>query len=246
MLRSAVLSDEVPHVVDRAGRGGTSHQVQAAAVTGDPLERRPKARVASQLGLLTGLGRCGVAAQDLLLDVLDLHRAALLRQVGERRFHGDQPLDQVFLFVLEAHVEDAGLATGSHVASHLERHGGLARSLGPTDQQQLAGSQASADRLVEGHESGGDGLELVDLARRDALVEAGQYLERGAWREGPFTGFETPVRSVGRGGIGERIVGHRDGRLPRISLGSLGCRGACTQRRRVYDPPPSVNMTRKD
>ena len=142
MLGAPVVRHQASHVVDGAGGGGAAHQVQAAPVASDALQRWPKSRVAPELGLLTGLGRCGVAAQDLFLDVLDLYRAALLRKVRERRLHGDQPLDQVLLFVLEADVEDAGLAAGCHVPRHLERHGGLARSLGPTDQQQLAGSHS--------------------------------------------------------------------------------------------------------
>src|SRR5947207_6423139 len=119
--------------------------------------------------------------------------------MSERRLHGDQPLDQVFLLVLETHVQDAGLATCRHVARHLEGHGRLARALRSTDQEQLAGTHASADRLVEWNEAGRDGLELVDLPRRDALIEAGEHLEGGAWRESPLGGVVGPIRLVRRG-----------------------------------------------
>ena len=163
--------------------------------------------------------------------------------MSERRLHGDQPLDQVLLFVLEADVQHAGLSTGRHVARHLEGHGRLARALRSTDQEQLAGAHASADRLVERNEPGRDGLELVDPPRRDALIEAGEHLEGGAWRESPLAGVEGPIRRVSRGShVGERLFDHRDGRLPPVLSGSLwlrACRGACAQRRRVYDPPPS-------
>jgi hypothetical protein len=114
--------------------------------------------------------------------------------VRQRRLHGDQALDQVLLIVLEAHVEDGRLAGCGHVAGHLQRHGRLAGALGAADQHQLARSQAAADRLVQRNEAGGDGHELLDLARRNLLVQAGQDIQRGARRERPLSGLELPVR----------------------------------------------------
>jgi hypothetical protein len=54
--------------------------------------------------------------------------------VGQRRLHRDEPVHQVRLVVLEAQVQDVGLATGRDVARHLEGHRGLAGALGATNQ----------------------------------------------------------------------------------------------------------------
>ena len=86
-------------------------------------------------------------------------------QVGERRLHRDEPVEQVLLVVLEADVEDVGLAARGDVAGHLQGHRGLAGALGAADEQQLAGTQAGADGLVERGEAERDGLVLADVAR---------------------------------------------------------------------------------
>src|SRR4030067_516941 len=100
-----------------------------------------------------GSGSCGTlrgpAAHDLLAHVLDLDGARLVRQVGQRRLHGDEPVEQVLLLVLEAEVEDVGLAARGDVAGHLQGHRRVARALRATDQQQLAGTEAAAHGLVE-------------------------------------------------------------------------------------------------
>ena len=88
----------------------------------------------------------------------------LCGQVGERRLHRDQPVEQVLLVVLEADVEDVGLAAGRDVARHLEGHRRLAGALGAADEEQLAGAEAGADRLVEGREAERDRLVFADLA----------------------------------------------------------------------------------
>ncbi len=241
-LLAAMLRDELAEVVDGARGGGAAHEVQVAAVARDALQGGSKPRVRAQLGALAGLGRRGVAAQDLLLDVLDLHGATLLRQVGERRLHRDQALDEVLLLVLEADVEHLCLAGGSDVARHLEGHGRLAGTLGAADEDQLAWAHPATDRLVERHEAGGDGLEFVDVARGDALIEACQHVERGTRGQGPLADVERPVLGLGVLGGGERLVDHRDGRLPLgIVTRVQGCLHAT---RRVYDPPPSAPMTR--
>ena len=178
-----MLRDQGAHVVDRRRGRGAAHQVEVAAVAGDPLERGPQPRVGAELGALPRLDGRGVALHDLFLDVLDLHGAGLLRQLAERGLHGDEALDEVLLLVLEAHVECGRLAGCGHVAGHLQRHGGLALSLGAADQHQLTRAQAATDRLIERDKAGPDRLELVDLARGDSLVQVGQHVERRARRQ---------------------------------------------------------------
>ena len=133
------------------------------------------------------LASCGAAAalghprpEDLLADVLDLDRAGLVREVGERRLHRDQPVQQVLLVVLEADVEDVGLAARGDVARHLEGHRGLAGALGAADQQQLAGAEAHADGLVERREPERDRLVFGQMPGRDAFVEVDEDVERRA------------------------------------------------------------------
>ena len=132
--------------------------------------------------------------EDLLADVLDLDRAGLVGQVRERRLHRDQPVEQVLLVVLEADVQDVGLAAGRDVARHLEGHRRLAGALGAADEQQLAGAQAGADRLVERREAERDGLVLGDLAGRDLVVEVDEDVERRAGRQAAVVGVEAPGR----------------------------------------------------
>jgi len=103
-----------------------------------------------------------------------------MRQVGERRLERDEAIEEVLLVVLEADVQDVGLATRGDVAGHLEGHRRLAGALGATDQEQLAGPQAGADRLVERGEPERNGLILADLAGGHLVVELDQHVEGGA------------------------------------------------------------------
>ena len=213
-----------------------------------------RSRLGRRRGLVPSLARVprlgggGVGAQDLLLDVLDLHGARLLRQVGQRRLHGDHALDQVLLLVLEAHVEDGRLARCRHVAGHLQRHGRLAGALRPADQHQLARSQSAADRLVQRHEAGGDGHELLDPPRGDSLVQVGQDVQGGSRRERPLPGLELPVR--GWRGFGGRLLDHGCRQLhfvrDRAAPPACSWLGASAQRRRVYVSPPTAEMARLD
>ena len=98
---------------------------------------------------------------------------------AKRRLHGHQPRQQVLLVVLEADVQHVGLAALRHVARHLERHRGLARSLRPADEHQLAGAKAAAKRPIEGTEAKRDGLVLGDLALADLLGQSAEHVERG-------------------------------------------------------------------
>ena len=147
-------------------------------------------------------------AEDLLADVLDLDRAGLVGQVRERRLHRDQPVEQVLLVVLEADVQDVGLAARGDVARHLEGHRGLAGALGAADEQQLAGAETGADRLVERREAEGHRLVFADLARRDLVVQVDEDIERRAGRHAPVVGLEAP-RSLRA--------------LPLVSVGHAAC-----------------------
>ena len=116
----------------------------------------------------------------------------LWRQVGQRRLHRDQPVEEVLLLVLEADVEHVGLAARGDVAGHLEGHRRLAGALGAADQQQLARPQARPDRLVERGEAEGDRLELANLAAGHAVIEVDQDVERRARRHAAVGGLESP------------------------------------------------------
>ena len=180
------------------GAGGlrAAHQEQVLAVARDPVDRRPEARVVGHLGVRLALGH--PRPEDLLADVLDLDRAGLVRQVRERRLHRDQPVEQVLLVVLEADVEDVRLAARRDVARHLEGHRRLAGALGAADQQQLAGPQARADRLVERGEAERDGLVLGDVAGGDLVVEVDEDVERRARHQAAVVGVEAPGRWLRR------------------------------------------------
>ena len=117
----------------------------------------------------------------------------LCGQVRERRLHGDEPVEQVLLVVLEADVQHVGLAAGGDVARHLERHRRLAGALRATDQQQLAGAEAGADRLVERREAERDGLVLGDVAGGDLVVEVDEDVQRRARRHAAVVGIEAPA-----------------------------------------------------
>src|SRR5918994_1548147 len=57
----------------------------------------------------SGSGICGTFGhprpEDLLADILDLDRASLVRQMGQRRLHRDEPVHEIGLIVLETQVE---------------------------------------------------------------------------------------------------------------------------------------------
>jgi len=129
-------------------------------------------------------------------------------QVGEGRFHGDQPVEQVLLVVLEAEVEHVGLAARSHVAGHLEGHRRLARALRASDEHQLAGPQSSPDRLVHWGEAQRHGLVLADLAGRDLVVEIDQHVQGGPGRHAAVGCIESPAALGGRGGHVGDLSGH--------------------------------------
>ena len=181
------------------GAGGlrAAQQEQVLAVARDPLERRAQARVVGQLGGALALGQ--PRAQDLLADVLDLDRAGLVRQVGERRLHGDEPVEQVLLVVLEADVEDVGLTARGDVARHLEGHRRLAGALRAADEQQLAGPQAATDGLVQRREAERHRLVLADLpvVTFSLRSTSTSSAERGAML--PFGVVEAPGRLRRRG-----------------------------------------------
>ncbi len=205
-----VLPDELPRVVDRAGGLGPAHEEEVLAVAGDSVERRSEPRIVRQLGPAGALGH--PRPQDLLADVLDLDRTGLVGQVGERRFHGDQPVEEVLLLVLEADVEDVGLAAGRDVAAHLEGHSGLAGALRAADEEQLAGSEAAADRLVERREAQRNRLVLAHPARRDVVVEVDQDVQRRPRVHAAVRGVEAPgalgtcVCVDGLGAQGEKVL----------------------------------------
>ena len=207
-----MLLDELADVLDRAGRLRAAHQEEVLAVARDAVHRRAQARVVGHLGVGLALGHPG--PEDLLADVLDLDRPGLVRQVGERRFHRDQPVEQVLLVVLEADVEHVGLAAGGDVAGHLERHRGLAGALGAADQEQLAGPQARADRLVERREPERDRLVLGHLAGRDLVVQVDQHVERRTRLQAAVGGLELPGRCLGAVS-GASVLSYRELRCSR-------------------------------
>ena len=118
----------------------------------------------------------------------------LCGKVGQRQFHRDQPVEQVLLVVLEADVQHVGLAAGRDVARHLEGHRRLAGALRAADQEQLAGTQAEADRLVERGEAQRDRLVLRDLTGRDLVIEVDQDIERRTGPQAAVGGVELPRR----------------------------------------------------
>ena len=233
-----MLLDELADVVDRAGRLRAAHQEQVLAVARDAVHRRAQARVVGHLGVGLALGHPG--PEDLLADVLDLDRAGLVGQVGERRLHRDQPVEQVLLVVLEADVQDVGLAAGRDVARHLEGHRRLAGALGAADQQQLAGAQAGADRLVERREAERDRLVLGDLAGGDLVVEVDEDVERRARRAG--------CRCRCRGARSARLAAVVSGAsvLTRIGSSPDGCgRRSVSTRKGPNHPPGPTNSAQR-
>ena len=185
----AMLLDELADVVDRAGGLRPAQEEQVLAVAGDAVERRAQPRVVGELRRAAALGH--PRPEDLLADVLDLDRAGLVRQVGQRRLHRDEPVHEVGLVVLEAQVEHVRLTARCDVARHLEGHRRLAGALGAADQHQLPGPQAGADRLVERGEAQRDRLVLGEVPGGDAFVQ----IDRG--RRAPSAGAMLPL-SVSR------------------------------------------------
>ena len=194
-----MLLDELADVVDGARRLRAAQEEQVLAVAGDPVEGRPQPRIAGQLGGPAALGDPG--PEDLLANVLDLDRAGLVRQMGERRLHRDEAVEEVLLVVLEAEVQHVGLAAGRDVTGHLEGHRRLARALRATDQQELAGAEAGADGLVERGEPQRNGLVLADLAGRHLVIELDEHVECGAGGHAARGGIESP------GLLGDNRVG---------------------------------------
>jgi hypothetical protein len=135
-----------------------------------------------------------LAASWAAPDVLDLDRAGLVRQMGERGLRRDQPVEQVQLVVLEAQVEHVGLSAGRDVARHLEGHRGLAGALRTADEQQLACPQPGADRLVQRREPKRNGLVLPYPAARDLLVEVDQHIHGRARGHAPGRSIKAPGR----------------------------------------------------
>ncbi len=209
-----MLADQLAHAVDGARRLAAPEQEQVLAVPGDPVERWAQARVAGELGCSPTLRHPG--AEDLLAHVLDLDRARLLGQVCQRRLGSDQAVEQIELVMLETDVQDVGLATGRHVARHLERHRGLARALGAADQQQLARTEPGADRLVQRREAEGDRLVLPDLAAGDLLVEVHQHLDRRTRRHTAVGSVETPGWTRRCPGIRHVLISSRESAEARI------------------------------
>src|SRR5664280_1230793 len=199
--QDTVLLDEHPDVVDRARGLRAAHQEQVLTVPPDPVQARPQARVRGEDGTALTLG--DPRSEDLAPHVLDLDRARLVWQVGERRLHRDHPVEQVVLFVLEADVEHVGLPAGRHVARHLEGHRRLAGALRSADQQELAGPEAAADGLVERGETEGNRLVVRQVPARDPIVEVDQHVEGRARNQAPGRRVVTPL---GRGLNGGRAL----------------------------------------
>ena len=196
--------DELADVVDGARGLRAAHHEQVLAVAGDAVHRRAQARIVGHLGARLALRHPG--PEDLLADVLDLDRAGLVGQVGERRLHRDQPVEQVLLVVLEADVQDVGLAAGCDVARHLEGHRRLAGALRAADQEQLARPQALPIVLSSGVNPSGTGWYSATLAAGDLVVEVDQDVER---RSG-YAGCRYRCRdasSGGRGGLAVALAG---------------------------------------
>ena len=183
----------------------SAHQEQVLAVSRDAVHRRAEARVVGHLGGPLALGH--PRPEDLLADVLDLDRPGLVREVGERRLHRDQPVEQVLLVVLEADVQDVGLAARRDVARHLERHRRLAGALRAADQQQLPGAQPAPDGLVERGEPERDGLVFGDVAGRDLVVEVDEHVERRARHEAAGVGIEPPGGRLRSAQAARRLAG---------------------------------------
>ena len=237
-----MLLHQQADVVDRARRLRAAHEVQVLPIPANPVKARPQARVRCKDG--TALALRHPRPQDLAADILDLDGTGLVGQVGERRLHGDHPVEQVVLFVLEADVQDVGLPARRDVARHLESHRRLAGPLGTADEQELARPDAVADGLVEGREAERHGLVLGEVPARDALIEVDQHIQRRARDEAPGRGIVTPL-GIGRTSCRTlRLGAHAVSRSPdmrrqrdrsRAAIVALGSRGITP---RKCPPPP--------
>ena len=121
-----------------------------------------------------------------------------------------EPVEQVLLLVLEADVQDVGLAARGDVARHLERHRRLAGALGPADEHQLAGPQAAADGLVEQAEPERDRLILAEPAAGEVIVQIDQDVQRRARDQAAVVRVEPPGARRMRRPVGvslRRLVG---------------------------------------
>ena len=135
----------------------------------------------------------------------------------ERRLHGDDAVEEVLLVMLEADVQHAGLTAEHDVAGHLHGHGGLAGALRATDEQQLAGSQATADGLVQWREAERHRLVLVDGTAGNLLGERREDLGGAA-----------------RGDHRDARVDRPDARPTRSQGGRRGSRRRCRCRCKGY------------
>ena len=172
-----MLLDELADVVDRARGLRAAQQEQVLAVAGDPVERRAQARVVGELGAAATFGH--PRPEDLLADVLDLDRAGLVRQVGERRLHRDEPVH-------------AGTPRRARSRGRARWPGRRTRccgpSAGPSSSCRCPGRRRSAAArrhagpvpmvLSSGVKPERDGLVLGEVPGRDALVEVDQDIER--------------------------------------------------------------------
>ena len=209
-----VLLDEQPDVVDRARGLRAPHQEQVLAVPPDAIQAWPQARVRGEHRAALALGN--PRPEDLAPHVLDLDRPRLVGKVGEGRLHRDHAVEQVMLFVLETDVQDVGLPARRDVARHLECHRRLAGPLGTTDEQELTGPQAAADRLVERREAERDGLVVGEAPAGDPVVEVNHHVERRARDQAPGRRIETPLGVGLTGGRALHFGAHAVSRSPRM------------------------------
>ncbi len=230
-----VLLDQRPDVVDGACRLRPPHQEEVLAVAADPVEARPEARVRRELRPGPALAVGDPRAEDLAAHVLDLDGARLVREVGQRRFHGDEPVEEVVLLVLEADVEDVRLAARGDVARHLQGHRRLAGSLGTADQEELARAQARADRLVQRGEAQRDRLVVGQVAGDDPVVQVHQDVEGGPGHEAPGVGVKAPLRLRPTDGGLLSLGAHACTRSPGVADSGAGPRAE------ILAPAPGPN-----
>jgi hypothetical protein len=172
--------------------------------------------------------------EDLLADILDLDRAGLVREMGERGFHRDEPVQEVLLIVLEAEVEHVRLTARRDVAGHLQGHRRLAGPLGATDEQELAGRRPVPIVLSSGVNPSGTGWYSPMLPAGDLVVQVDEHVERRARRHAAGVRVETPgprLRGVRVGGFSAHAVRY----LPGVTVTSH----RSTRTGRGHPPRPS-------
>ena len=146
--------------------------------------------------------------------------------------------------MLEADVEHVRLAARGDVAGHLEGHRRLAGALGAADEQQLAGAQAGADRLVERREAraGPAGTRracpVVTLSLRSTRTSSA---ERG--RHAAVVGVEAPAASPLAHGVASGRSRWSRGRCPPRRHVRLAMRPQGSTRL-VRDHPPAPRRFR--